>query len=66
VASLTCGEQVAGFYGRAGWVRGDDPTRMVRSDGSVQVYGGASMVLPVQAPMGDWPAGRVGRNGVEV
>jgi nodulation protein A len=64
---LTCGEQVAGFYARAGWVRVDNPTRMVRADGRVQVYGGVSMVLPVCAPIGAWPAGvRVDRNGVEV
>jgi len=39
---------------------------MVRSDGTVQVYGGVSMVLPVLAPMSDWPAGPVDRNGLEV
>ncbi len=63
---LTCGEQVEGFYAGAGWMRVDNPTRMVRSDGTVQVYGGMSMVLPVLASMGDWPVGRVDRNGLEV
>ncbi|MBN9100293.1 MULTISPECIES: GNAT family N-acetyltransferase [unclassified Pseudonocardia] len=63
---LTCGEQVEGFYAGAGWVRVESPTRMVRSDGSVQLYGGVSMVLPVLASRSDWPVGRVDRNGWEV
>ena len=63
---LTCGEHVAGFYAAAGWVRIDGPTRMVRADGRVQVYGGVSMVLPVRQGIGEWPAGRVDRNGWEV
>jgi nodulation protein A len=63
---LTCGEQVAGFYASAGWVRVPGPTRMVRADGRVQVYGGASMVLPVRRGIDAWPAGRVDRNGWEV
>jgi nodulation protein A len=63
---LTCGEHVAGFYARGGWVRVPGPTRMVRADGRVQVYGGVSMVLPVGAPLADWPAGRIDRNGREV
>ena len=63
---LTCGDQVERFYAGAGWVRVDNPTRMVRSDGTVQVYGGVSMVLPVLATRSDWPAGRVDRNGLEV
>jgi nodulation protein A len=63
---LTCGEQVAGFYGSGGWVRVPGPTRMVRADGRVQVYGGVSMVLPVRAEFEDWPAGQVDRNGWEV
>ena len=45
---LTCGEHVAGFYATGGWVRVPGPTRMVRADGRVQVYGGVSMVLPVR------------------
>lgn len=63
---LTCGDRVEGFYARSGWVRVTGPTRMVRSDGTVQVYGGASMVLPVRASVTDWPVGRVDRNGLEV
>ena len=63
---LTCGEHVAGFYATAGWVPVPGPTRMVRADGRVQVYGGVSMVLPVRADIGGWPAGRVDRNGWEV
>ena len=63
---LTCGEHVAGFYASAGWVRIADPTRMVRADGRVQVYGGVSMVLPVRREIGEWPVGRVDRNGWEV
>ena len=63
---LTCGEQVAGFYGRAGWARIPGPTRMVRADGRVQVYGGVSMVLAVTASLEGWPAGQVDRNGLEV
>ena len=63
---LTCGEQVAGYYARGGWVRVPGPTRMVRADGRVQVYGGVSMVLAVRAPIDEWPAGQVDRNGLEV
>ena len=63
---LTCGEHVAGFYASAGWVRVPGPTRMVRADGRVQVYGGASMVLPVRRGIDAWPVGRVDRNGWEV
>ena len=63
---LTCGEQVAGFYARAGWVRMPGPTRMVRADGRVQVYGGVSMVLAVTASIDAWPAGQIERNGLEV
>jgi len=63
---LTCGEHVAGFYATGGWVRVPGPTRMVRADGRVQVYGGVSMVLPVQRGIEEWPAGRVDRNGWEV
>jgi nodulation protein A len=63
---LTCGEHVAGFYATAGWVPVPGPTRMVRADGRVQVYGGVSMVLPVRADIGAWPAGAVDRNGWEV
>jgi nodulation protein A len=63
---LTCGDHVAGFYARAGWVRVPGPTRMVRADGTVQVYGAATMVLPVRAGVDGWPAGRVERNGLEV
>jgi nodulation protein A len=63
---LTCGKHVAGFYASGGWVAVPGPTRMVRADGRVQVYGGVSMVLPVRRGIEDWPAGRVDRNGWEV
>ncbi len=63
---LTCGAHVAGFYAASGWVAVPGPTRMVRADGRVQVYGGVSMVLPVHGRLDDWPAGRVDRNGWEV
>jgi nodulation protein A len=63
---LTCGEHVAGFYATAGWVPVPGPTRMVRADGRVQVYGGVSMVLPVGRGVDAWPAGQVDRNGWEV
>ena len=63
---LTCGEQVAGFYATAGWVRVDNPVRMIRRDQRVQVYGGVAMVLPVRAGMSEWPAGGLDRNGYEV
>lgn len=63
---LTCGDHVAGFYARAGWVRVPGPTRMVRADGTVQVDGAATMVLPVCAAIDGWPTGRVERNGLEV
>lgn len=63
---LTCGERVAGFYATGGWERVPGPTRMVRADGRVQVYGGVSMVLPVRRGIGEWPVGQVDRNGWEV
>ena len=63
---LTCGEHVAGFYATGGWVRVPGPTRMVRADGRVQVYGGVSMVLPVRRGSTTGPAGQVDRNGWEV
>lgn len=64
-AFLTCGEQVAGFYARAGWRRVDNPLRMIRRDGRVQVYGGVSMCLPLRAGA-DWPSGRLDRDGYEL
>jgi nodulation protein A len=63
---LTCGEHVAGFYAAGGWTRVPGPTRMVRADGRVQVYGGVSMVLPVRRGIEAWPVGQVERNGWEV
>ena len=63
---LTCGEQVAGFYGTGGWVRVDNPVRLIRRDQRVQVYGGMAMVLPVRAGMSEWPVGGLDRNGYEV
>jgi nodulation protein A len=64
---LTCGDHVSGFYATAGWTATPGPTRMVRADGTVQVYGGVSMVLPVRAALSAWPAGaQVDRNGLEL
>jgi nodulation protein A len=63
---LTCGEHVAGFYARGGWSRVPGPTRMIRADGRMQVYGGVSMVLTLATPMDAWPSGRIDRNGWEV
>ncbi len=63
---LTCGEQVAGFYARGGWTRVPGPTRMIRADGRIQVYGGVSMVLALATPIDAWPSGRIDRNGWEV
>jgi nodulation protein A len=63
---LTCGEQVAGFYDRGGWSRVPGPTRMIRADGRVQVYGAVSMVLALGTPIDAWPSGRIDRNGWEV
>jgi nodulation protein A len=63
---LTCGEQVTGFYARGGWARVPGPTRMIRADGRVQVYGGVSMVLALATPLDAWPSGRIDRNGWEV
>lgn len=64
---LTCGDHVAGFYAAAGWTATSGPTRMVRADGTVQVYGGVSMVLPVCAGLAEWPTdAQVDRNGREV
>jgi nodulation protein A len=64
---LTCGEHVAPFYERCGWVRVSGGTRMIRADGRVQVYGGASMVREVRASLAEWPDGcLVERNGLEV
>jgi nodulation protein A len=64
---LTCGEHVAAFYQGCGWVRASGGTRMIRADGRVQVYGGASMVREVRASLADWPDGcLVDRNGLEI
>ncbi|MGD9526336.1 GNAT family N-acetyltransferase [Pseudonocardia sp.] len=64
---LTCGHHVSGFYATGGWAEVTGGTRMVRADGTVQVYGAASMVLPVHAPLAQWPHGRrVDRNGLEL
>jgi nodulation protein A len=64
---LTCGEHVAPFYERCGWVRVSGGTRMIRADGRVQVYGGASMVLSVHGLLTEWPDGfLVERNGLEI
>lgn len=64
---LTCGEQVAGFYATAGWRATSGPTRMVRADGTVQLYGGSSMVLPLGAQFAEWPTdAQIDRNGLEV
>ena len=63
---LTCGEQVAGFYARGGWTRVPGPTRMIRADGRMQVYGGVSMVMALATPIDAWPPGRIDRNGWEV
>ena len=63
---LTCGEQVAGFYARGGWERVAGPTRMIRADGRMQVYGGVSMVLALAMPIDAWPPGLIDRNGWEV
>ena len=64
---LTCGDHVAPFYATAGWMRVDGGTRMVGVDGRVKVYGGVSMVLPVHAPLQEWPAGcLVDRDGLEI
>ncbi len=63
---LTCGERVAGFYARGGWSRVPGPTRMIRADGRMQVYGGVSMVLALATPLDVWPSGRIDRNGWEV
>jgi nodulation protein A len=63
---LTCGEQVAGFYAAGGWRRVDNPTRIMRADGRVEVYRGVSMVLPVWSGMAGWPGGLIDRNGYEL
>jgi nodulation protein A len=64
---LTCGEHVAPFYERCGWRRVSGGTRMIRADGRVQVYGGASMVRTVRASLDEWPDGcLVDRNGLEI
>jgi nodulation protein A len=64
---LTCGEHVAPFYERCGWVRVSGGTRMIRADGRVQVYGGVSMVREVHASLAEWPDGcLVDRNGLEI
>jgi nodulation protein A len=64
---LTCGEHVAPFYEGCGWVRVSGGTRMIRADGRVQVYGGASMVREVHASLAEWPDGcLVDRDGLEV
>ncbi|GAA5119637.1 GNAT family protein [Pseudonocardia adelaidensis] len=60
-------QHVAPYYERCDRVRVSGGTRMIRADGRVQVYGGASMVREVRAPLAEWPDGcLVDRNGLEV
>jgi nodulation protein A len=63
---LTCGDHVVDFYTSGGWLRVPNRTRIMRADGRVEVYGGASMVLPVWSGMAGWPGGLIDRNGYEI
>ena len=63
---LTCGHHVVRFYAGGGWVQVPNPARMIGSNGRPEVYGAASMVLPVRAGMDRWPSGLLDRNGFEV
>ena len=63
---LTCGSRWRASTPAAGGSRVPGPTRMIRADGRMQVYGGVSMVLALATPLDAWPSGRIDRNGWEV
>jgi nodulation protein A len=65
---LTCRPAVVPFYRSAGWhLAVDQVTRMIDNLHLAETYRGPAMVLPVRAPLGDWPHGQVvDRNGLEV
>lgn len=65
---MTPGHWVVPFYRSGGWSLIDgQTTRMIGPDQRVEDFDGPAMVLPVRAPLDDWPVGcRVDRNGLEV
>ena len=65
---LTCRPAVVPFYERAGWVRmHGQVSRMLDNDLRPEVNTGPALVLPVVAPLSDWPHNRtVVRDGLEV
>ena len=65
---LTCRPAVVPFYESAGWVRiHGQVSRMLDNDLRPEVNTGPALVLPVAAPLSDWPSHRtVVRDGLEV
>lgn len=65
---LTCAPAVVPFYTSGGWHHSvGQVTRMIDTALRPQSYTGPAMVLPVAAPLGDWPTGQtLIRDGLEV
>ncbi|MGQ0840654.1 GNAT family N-acetyltransferase [Actinokineospora sp.] len=65
---LTCGPKVVPFYRSGGWHQVDGQvTRLIDKNHRTEVYSGPTMVLPVHAPLTEWPHGHtVDRNGLEI
>jgi nodulation protein A len=64
---LTCDPHVRPFYERCGWTHlGDHVVRSVRIDHTVEDHRRHGMLLPVRRPVGDWPSGRIVRDGQEI
>ena len=65
---LTCRPAVVPFYEKGGWIRmNGQVARMLDNDLRPEVNHGPALVLPVTAPLSDWPSLRtVVRDGLEV
>lgn len=65
---LTCRPGIIPFYRGGGWqLMEGQIIRMINNSQQPEVYRGPAMVLPISAPMPDWPHGCIiDRNGLEV
>lgn len=63
---LTCGPEVAPFYRRHGWRAADQPLHAIDVHHHVETDRANGMLLPVLAGPGDWPRGRLVRDGEEL
>jgi predicted N-acetyltransferase YhbS len=63
---LQCGENVAGFYARAGWTRFANPARYLdpADERTVLEADWPTMVMPGRRPLTDWPEGLVDLRGL--